>query len=514
MGESRVKKSILNAKVNGIFYFLTLAVSFVSRKVFLANLGDEFIGLTGTLNNFLSFLSLSEMGIGTAIAFNLYSPLQQGNREKVSELISLIGYFFQKVGIFVGVSALGLSFFFPLIFADTQLPYLLIFVTFYSQVCSALITYLINYRQIVLAADQRNYVVAGYTQSLFLLKILVQMILVYIYQNLYVWVLLEFLLSWLAGIALNFRINVNYPWLHVDLKRGKELMKRYPEVLRSSKQVFAHSLKDFAVNRCDQLLVFLYVSLDMVAHYGNYLLIITKSVGAFNAISGSMGASIGHLVAEGDHRKIMKVFWELMTMQLLIAGMLSFGFSFFISPFIGLWLGERYILSTTILALLVVSNFLAKSLETIKSFNHAYGHYADVWSVWIEGGLFLGVTLCLAPFWGIAGVLIGRISSLVFDLLWKPYYLFSAGLRVPTHIFWSGFLRNVSAFLVSFFLVYLLYCQLDIQITSWGSWIFNAVSFTGCFVTFYLLALLAWGWGAKDLLLRIPVFRNIFRKGL
>lgn len=96
MGESRVKKSILNAKVNGIFYFLTLAVSFVSRKVFLANLGDEFIGLTGTLNNFLSFLSLSEMGIGTAIAFNLYSPLQQGNREKVSELISLIGYFFRK----------------------------------------------------------------------------------------------------------------------------------------------------------------------------------------------------------------------------------------------------------------------------------------------------------------------------------------------------------------------------------------------------------------------------------
>ena len=340
------------------------------------------------------------------------------------------------------------------------------------------------------------------------------MILVYIYQNLYVWVLLEFLFSWLACIALNWRINVNYPWLHVDLKRGKELMKRYPEVLRSSKQVFAHSLKDFAVNRCDQLLVFLYVSLDMVAHYGNYLLIITKSVGAFNAISGSMGASIGNLVAEGDHRKIMKVFWELMTMQLLIAGMLSFGFSFFISPFIGLWLGERYILSTTILALLVVSNFLAKSLETIKSFNHAYGHYADVWSVWIEGGLFLGVTLCLAPFWGIAGVLIGRISSLVFDLLWKPYYLFSAGLRVPTHIFWSGFLRNVSAFLVSFFLVYLLYCQLDIQITSWGSWIFNAVSFTGCFVTFYLLALLAWGWGAKDLLLRIPVFRNIFRKGL
>lgn len=46
--ESRVKKSLLNARVNLIFYFLTLILSFFSRKIFLDCLGADFVGLTTT----------------------------------------------------------------------------------------------------------------------------------------------------------------------------------------------------------------------------------------------------------------------------------------------------------------------------------------------------------------------------------------------------------------------------------------------------------------------------------
>ena len=58
--ESRVRKSLLNARVNLIFYFLTLALSFFSRKIFLDTLGADFVGLTGTLQNLLGFLNLAE----------------------------------------------------------------------------------------------------------------------------------------------------------------------------------------------------------------------------------------------------------------------------------------------------------------------------------------------------------------------------------------------------------------------------------------------------------------------
>ena len=37
--------------------------------IFLECLGDEFIGLTGTLNNILGYLNLAELGIGSCISF-------------------------------------------------------------------------------------------------------------------------------------------------------------------------------------------------------------------------------------------------------------------------------------------------------------------------------------------------------------------------------------------------------------------------------------------------------------
>ena len=60
--ESRLKKSLLNARVNLIFYFLSLALSFFSRKIFLDALGADFMGLIGTLNKSLGFSEPCRIG--------------------------------------------------------------------------------------------------------------------------------------------------------------------------------------------------------------------------------------------------------------------------------------------------------------------------------------------------------------------------------------------------------------------------------------------------------------------
>ena len=86
----RVHKSILNAEVNLIFYFLSLFLAFFSRKIFLECLGDEFIGLTGTLGNILGYLNLAELGIGSCISFFLYKPLQSDNKQEIQEILSQV----------------------------------------------------------------------------------------------------------------------------------------------------------------------------------------------------------------------------------------------------------------------------------------------------------------------------------------------------------------------------------------------------------------------------------------
>ena len=72
----RVHKSVLNAEVNLIFYFITLVLAFFSRRIFLDCLGAEFIGLTGTLGNILGYLNLAELGITSCIGYFLFKGVE------------------------------------------------------------------------------------------------------------------------------------------------------------------------------------------------------------------------------------------------------------------------------------------------------------------------------------------------------------------------------------------------------------------------------------------------------
>ena len=156
----RVHKSIINAEVNLIFYFLSLFLAFFSRKIFLDCLGAEFIGLTGTLNNILGYLNLAELGISGSVGYLLYKPLQQKNKGEISEILSIFGYLYNWIGFIILFAGLFISAFFPWIFNNTSLGLGIIYFSFFSILGSALIGYFVNYRQILLSADQKNYLVA------------------------------------------------------------------------------------------------------------------------------------------------------------------------------------------------------------------------------------------------------------------------------------------------------------------------------------------------------------------
>ena len=189
--ESRVRKTFLNARVNLLFYFLTLALSFFSRKIFLDNLGADFIGLTGSLNSLLGFLNLAELGIGAAIGYVLYKPIYDHNLGKINEIVSVLGYLYRLVGLIILTAGLILSIFLPWIFKDSGFGYGIIYFAYFSFLGSSLIGYFINYRQTLLAADQRNYVVTAYFQTANIVKTLLQMLLAYHTGSYYLWVAVE-----------------------------------------------------------------------------------------------------------------------------------------------------------------------------------------------------------------------------------------------------------------------------------------------------------------------------------
>jgi len=501
---------MLNAEVNLLFYFLSLVLAFFSRKIFLDCLGTEFIGLTGTLGNILGYLNLTELGITASIGYFLFKPLQAKNRQEINEIVSLLGYLYNWIGSIILAGGTLISIFFPLIFAKANIGLGIIYFAFYSFLGSSLIGYFINYRQILLTADQKRYLVAIYLQSANIIKTILQIYLAYTFRNLYVWVGIELLFAIIGCITLNWKINKEYPWLIVNKRQGRLLIKKYPEIIIKTKQVFVHRIKDFFLVKSDELFIFLFVSLKMVAYYGNYMIITSKLISLFSAITGSVGASIGNLVAEGDKTKMIRVFWELTTIQHTIANTICFSLYAFIEPFISHWLGAEYIMDHKILILLLFFLYISNSRGSIDAFNYAHGLYADVWSAWAELILNITITIIAGLKWGIIGILLGKISSLmVIIVFWKPYYLFSAGFKESVGIYWRGVLRNyvISGFAFSSSLYLLDFVPINPYYSIWD-WALYAAIGMFIFLTIDLSATLSFAKGAKDSFNRIKNIRK------
>lgn len=506
----RVHKSVLNAEVNLIFYFLTLLLAFFSRKIFLDCLGAEFIGLTGTLGNILGYLNLAELGITSCIGYFLFKPLQSNNRQEIQDILSLLGYLYNWIGCIILAGGALISLFFPLIFSKAELGLGIIYFAYYSFLGSSLIGYFINYRQILLTADQKNYLVAIYFQSARIIKIILQIFLAYTYQNLFVWVGVEFLFGIIGCIILNWKINKEYPWLNVDKSRGKTLLKQYPEIITKTKQVFIHKIKDFALIKSDELFIFFFVSLKMVAYYGNYMIVISKLISLFSAVTGSIGASVGNLVAEGNKEKMIKVFWEITTIHHTISAILCFSLYAFLEPFITHWLGSEYIMDNRILILLIIFVYITNSRKSVDNFNYAHGLYADVWSAWAELIINVSITIIAGMKWGIIGILLGKIISLLaIVVLWKPYYLFTSGFKESVSIYWKGVIRNYCISFSSFALaIYAIkYIPFDPYQSLWEWALYAAIGMT-IFLTVNLSATLLFAKGAKDSLSRIKNIRK------
>ena len=503
--ESRTHKSVLNAKVNLLFYLLALFVSFFSRKIFLEHLGADFIGLTGTLQNILGLLNLAELGVGASVSYALYKPIAEGNRGEINRIVSVFGCLYRYIGSFVLGAALLISLFLPFIFRQTIFEIGIIYFAFGSFLTSSLIGYFINYRSILLYADQKNYVVTAYFQTATLIKTFVQMASVYYIGNLYLWVAVELGFGIFHAIILNWKIRQTYPWLLAHATVGKQLRDHYPEIVRKTKQVFVHKIKDFLLQQSDQILIFAFVSLKMVAYSGNYTLIITRITLLFSTMMGGIVAGVGNLIAEGDKQKVYRVCWEMVFVHYLVAGIVVFAVYQGIQPFICLWVGEEYLLSSTILILLLVNTFIMLSRGAVDLFNTGYGNYHDTWSAWVEGAINISVTLITGYLWGLPGVLIGKIASILpIIVFWKPLFLYRAGFQRSISHYW----KNIAVILACFA------CSFGIASTSarflplnpyqnFMEWVGYCLILTALFSLLYLSSLLLLTEGARNMMRRV-----------
>jgi O-antigen/teichoic acid export membrane protein len=351
----------------------------------------------------------------------------------------MLAYLYRYIGYVIGAIGISISIFFPWWFNNLTMGLPLVYFAFYSFLASSVAGYIFNYKQLLVSANQKHYLVNAYFQTISIIQSFIQILLAYYYHNLYLWVLVGLIFTIVGIIVFNYRIQQLYPWLRINLKEGRANIKKYPEVLRKTRQIFTQKIKDFILYRSDELLVGSFVSVVQVAFYGNYMIIINKLNFLVNILSDGLSAGVGNLLAEGNEKNIMKIYWELTATRFLILGIIIFSLLLFFQPFIGCWLGKQYQLSDLIVYLLVFNLFMRYQTAAVYIYLGSAGQFSDVWAAWAELIVNLSITLILAPTYGIVGILLGKIISFgIISSFWKPYYLFSQTFHKSVWDYWRG----------------------------------------------------------------------------
>ena len=155
--KSRTSNTLKNTAFAVLAQILTQILGFVSRTIFIYYLGIEYLGVSGLFSNILSFLSLAELGIGSAIVYNMYKPIADNNELKVKQLIN----FYKKAYCYIIIALIGIGIsiipFMDLIIKEKpNVTHLTLIYLLY--LAGTISTYFVAHKRSFIIADQKDYV--------------------------------------------------------------------------------------------------------------------------------------------------------------------------------------------------------------------------------------------------------------------------------------------------------------------------------------------------------------------
>lgn len=430
---THVQFTTKNFMVGIVGQLLTYLLSFVYRTVFIHYLGVEFLGVNGLFGNILSILSLAELGIGATITFSLYKPLAENDITKIKMLMHYFSVFYIKISILISILGICLIPFLDLLISGTPSidNLVVIYILFLA---NSSVSYLYAYKRIILIADQREYLNTYYEKLFFIIKILAQIIVLFLTRNFILLLIVQIFVTIVTNYFVSKKVDKLYPYLKKDENISIDLeLKGF--INKKIIAMFGHRLGSIIVFNTDNLLISGFVGIYWVGLYSNYLLIV-GIVGALIAqLSQSMSASLGNHIVSEDKEHTIKTFYVLYFAYFWIYSFSAITLNTLLNPFIQLWLGAEYLIEPDLVALIVASFYLSGMRQPCLMFRNSLGLFTkDQIKPVIEALINLIVSIILLKAIGLAGVFLGTIISTVTTSIWvEPYILyreyFKNGLR-------------------------------------------------------------------------------------
>ena len=419
---------------------------FVVRTVFIKTLGADYQGLNNLFGSILGMLSIAELGIGTAIVYNMYPFIATHDTEQLKSLMRFYRTAYRWVAAAVAFFGLLLMPFLHF-FNNYQGIHENVYVIYLLFLANSVASYFFSYKRSILYADQKNYVTSifdlGYT---FVINIAYLVILL-VFQNFILYLAASLIFSFLENILISFYADRRYPWL-----TEKKAAKIAPEIFQNfRKQIYGmlyHNIGYFVVIGTDSMIITKFLGLAANGKYSNYIMVTAAVATIISAILNGSIASVGNLLTEKKSDQSFDAYKKISFATFWIFTFASVSCLLIMQPFIQIWLGKAYLLSFGVLLVVVLNFYVQGMRRPITIFQSASGIFYENRHVpLIEAAVNLVASVVLVNFFGLEGVLLGTlISTMILYSYSFPKYIYAPVFERKT----SGYLLEQGRYFLIF----------------------------------------------------------------
>lgn len=450
----RIQKAGKNIIFGYISNLVILLVNFIQRTVFIYVLGKTLSGVNGVYTDVLSVLSLTELGIGTALNYSLYKPVAERNIEKIKSYMRFYKKAYLTIAGVIAVLGIAISPFLKYILKNPgNLTVGELTLYYYLFLFNTVISYFVTYKYSLVNAEQKNYIQTNITTLTKMATATVQIAVLLLFRNFLFYLLAQSVVELLQKIFVTAYLNRLYPYL-----RDKDVEKLTAEetqvVATKTKALICHKVGDVARLQTDKIIISSFVNVDTAAIVDNYVYIITYVGNFVNIIFDSVISGFGNVVATESKERQYLLFKVYRFFACWLFGFGAVGFYHLLTPFIGgVWLrDDSWTLPQVTVTLLVMDFYLKGGRTVLLNFKIASGLFEqDRFLPLIQGAVNLVFSIGLVLKIGVTGVYVGTLVSGILANLIRPGIIYrvcfgkSAGAYFRDSLKYIGVILAVGA---------------------------------------------------------------------
>lgn len=457
---SRIENTSKNFIYSLLATIVSAVTSFVSRTVFIYTIGVTYLGANGLFTNILSMLSLTELGLGTAIGYSLYSPLAKNDVSTIKSLMSFYKKAYQIIALTITVLGLALIPFLDVLIKDPgnieHIP-----VIYLCFLYNTVISYLFTYKTTLVIADQKSYVMTNMMSIISIVTIIIQIAGLLLFKNYFVYLIIGAVINTAQWYFINRRIFNIYPYLKEKDVQPLAADER-KTIAKNVKAMVFHKMGELCINQTDNVIISSFISLAAVGVYSNYYMIISIINRFAQSIFGAASASLGNLIATESPERRHEVFKRYNFLGFWVFGWTGICLYVLLNPFIELWLGPDYLIDDLTLSLVMINYYLVGMRVTIGNVKNAAGLYAqDQWVPIVQSVINLIVSIWGAMNMGLAGVFLGTVvSSVAIPCWYRPVIVYKFTFKRPVTEYFISYFKYLAVVAINLCMVLGINCYL------------------------------------------------------